>query len=224
MEAGCSYLKSSIGRKQIVAVTGLLLILFLVGHLAGNLLIYLGEEAFNNYAKKLSSLRPGLYLIEVGLFFIFLTHVYFTALLVLENRQARPIAYQTKKYKGGTPLATRLRVLSGIFLFAFIIWHLLDFTFIDKHGPRSFFNDGISHGLYGVVVNSFRDPIHSLLYVLAMMSLGLHLSHGVQSFIQTFGLNTPASATLIKKLSDVFAVCIALAYSSIPLFILLSKI
>src|SRR3989338_2519619 len=124
-----NFYATSIGKKQIVAVTGLLLILYVIVHLAGNLLIFVGPEAFNNYAKKLANLRPGLYVIEIGLLFIFLIHIYITAILVMENYQARGQRYSVYHSRGDRSLATRLMPYTGTLLFAFIIYHLLDFTF-----------------------------------------------------------------------------------------------
>ena len=215
-----TYCQSSIGRKQIVATTGLLLILFIIAHLAGNLLIYLGPEAFKNYAKKLASLRPGLYLVEVALAAVFIIHIYATTFLVLENIAARSQRYAITRIKGERSLATRLMPYTGVYLLLFLIWHLLDFTFVDKHGPQSFLH-GESYGLYGIVVNSFSDPVHSLLYVAAMMCLGLHLGHGVESFMQTFGINNPQCTPKIKAFSYWFGFLIAWGYSSIPIYVLM---
>lgn len=213
-------LKSSIGKKQIVAATGLVLILFVIGHLAGNLFIYSGAEGYNHYAQKLASLRPGLYWVEFLLFIIFITHLFVTALLVLENIKARPIRYASYKPSPDRSLAARLMPYTGTFIFLFVIWHLLDFTFIDKHGARSILADGQSYGLYGVVYNSFLNPVHSGFYILAMMCVGFHLAHGVQSFFQTFGFNHPVYFPWIKKISNAFGVLIALGYSLIPIYIL----
>ena len=214
------YYKSSIGKKQIVATTGLLLILFIIGHLAGNLLIYLGPDAFNNYAKKLASLRPGLYVIETFLLLMFLVHMYLTALLVLENIKARGQAYKVEKTEKDRSLASIIMPYTGTIVVIFVVWHILDFTFVDHLGPRSILKDGNSYGLYGVVYNAFSEPSHTFLYIVAMFALGLHLSHGVQSFLQTFGLNQPHTMPLIKNCSDAFALLIAISYSAIPLYIL----
>ncbi len=215
------YFNSSIGKKQIVATTGLLLILFVVGHLAGNLIIYLGPEAFNNYAKKLAGLRPGLYFVEVGLALVFLTHILVTALLIIQNIKARPVGYRVYGDSGERSFATRLMPYTGTFLLIFIIWHLFDFTFIDKHGSRSMLM-GHSYGLFGVVYNSFVDPIHSLLYILAMCCLGFHLGHGIESFAQTFGCTNLTSTPLIKRISYYSALIITVAYSSIPVYVFFS--
>ena len=215
------FLKSSISKKQVVAVSGLLLIIFLIGHLAGNLLIYLGPESFNAYAKKLASLRPGLYVVEVGLLAVFLIHIFVTVLVVLENIRAAGISrYAVSNSRGERSWSTKLRVYTGLFLFAFIIWHLLDFTFSDRYGARSIIGHK-SLGLYGLVYNSFLNPIHSALYILAMFCLGFHLAHGVQSCMQTFGFNHPKYSPMAKKVSNWFAFAITVGFSSIPVYVLI---
>ena len=220
MNFSVPFLQSSIGKKQTVAATGLVLILFVIGHLAGNLFIYFGPEAYNHYAKKLAGLRPGLYLVEFFLLIIFAIHLFVTALLVLENIKARPIRYLSYTPSPERSLAAKLMPYTGTIILAFIIWHLLDFTFADQHGPRSILSDGQSYGLYGVVYNSFLNPAHSALYILAMMCVGFHLAHGVQSFFQTFGFNHPVYFPWIKRISNAFGVLIALGYSLIPIYVL----
>ncbi|VAX36405.1 Succinate dehydrogenase cytochrome b subunit [hydrothermal vent metagenome] len=217
MNTCCQYFKSSIGKKQVVAITGLALILFLVGHLAGNLFIYIGPEAFNKYAKKLADLRPGLLVVEAGLAVIFCIHMWFTALLVMDNRNARPVKYLAKNYSEKSSLATRLMPFTGTLILAFVIWHLLDFTFSDHHGPLSMIH-GKDFGLYGVLFNSFGNPIHSLLYIIAMIAIGLHLSHAIQSIMQTFGCDK-FGAGRIQKVSNILGIFIGGAFASIPIFI-----
>jgi succinate dehydrogenase / fumarate reductase cytochrome b subunit len=213
----CFQWNSSITKKQIVAVTGLVLVLFIIGHLAGNLFIYGGPEAFNGYAKKLKGLGALLWVARGAILVIFLTHVSVTYLLVLENIKARG----SKRYQVDVPSiswAQRLMPYSGAYLFFYIIWHLLDFTFSDKHGLRSVIN-GHSYGLYGVVVNAFADPLHGLLYIMAMCFLGLHLAHGVESFIQTLGFDHARWAKGLKCFSECFALAVVVGYSSIPVYI-----
>jgi len=215
-----SYFRSSIGRKQIVAVTGLLLIGYLIIHLAGNLALFLGPEFFNGYAEFLSGLRPGITLIEFALFLVFVTHIYFTTTLVLENIRARSSGYAVKRNQGERSWATRLMPYSGTFLLAFVIWHIYDFTLVDKMGPRSFM-DGQSFGLYGIVYNSFVNPMHSTLYIIAMACLGLHLWHGVESFMQTFGWNDAKRVYTVRTISQWFAATMTLGFSSIPVYVML---
>jgi succinate dehydrogenase / fumarate reductase cytochrome b subunit len=214
------YLASSIGRKQIVAVTGLALILFLIGHLAGNLILFLGPEAFNAYAEKLAHLRPGLYVVEIGLLAIFLVHVYMTATLVLDNIKARGAGYRVKQTQGERSWAARLMPYTALAILAFVVWHLLDFTFVDKTGPRSMIN-GESLGLYGIVYNSFSDPFHSTLYIIAMVGVGLHLCHGVESCLQTFGLNNDASMKAVRSFSQWFAIAVSVGFSAIPVYVMI---
>lgn len=217
------YLRSSLGKKQITAATGLFLIGFVVMHLAGNLLIYLGAEAFNGYAHKLAGLRPGLYLIEFFLLAVFSIHLYLTALLVLENRRARPVGYNVSSAQDDDLFLARLMPWTGTVIVAFVLWHLRDFTFTDHEGARSLLRDGQSYGLYGVVYNSFADPLHSAAYILAMTALGIHLSHGIQSFAQTFGWNHPRYTPAVKKLSRGLGFLIAAGYSSIPIYVLIKS-
>ena len=110
---------------------------------------------------------------------------------------------------------------TGTFLFAFIIWHLFDFTFSDHEGPRSVMPTGVGLGLYGVVYNAFSNPWHSLFYIAAMGCLGFHLGHGIQSFFQTFGVNDSRWTPRIQKLSNLLGLLVAFGFSSIPVFVML---
>lgn len=217
------FYRSSIGKKQIVAVTGLLLISFVVVHLAENLLIYAGPAIFNKYVTFLQGLRPGLYLVEFLLLLIFIVHIWFTALVVWENINARKNRYVVYQPRGERSLATRLMPYTGTAILAFVIWHLLDFTFIDHHGPRSMIN-GESLGVYGVVYNSFADPIHGGLYILAVTAVGFHFMHGVQSFFQTFGFRHPKYTPVIRVVSTMLGVLIAVGFSTIPVYVWLDSI
>lgn len=220
MTSFLQYSQSSIGKKQIVAATGLLLVLFVIGHLAGNFFIYLGPEAFNGYADQLARLRPGLYLVEVVLAIVFFVHMWLTAVIVIENRLARPVGYAAAKSVGNRSLATRLMPFSGSVIIVFVIRHLFDFTFADQDGPLGILNDGNSYGLYGVLYNTLSNPLDSLFYIIAMMALGLHLSHGLQSFAQTFGLSRPGCLPVVQRFSNGMGILISVGYSSIPIYVL----
>jgi len=215
------YINSSIGKKQIIASTGLLLIGYVVFHLAGNLLIFAGPETFNVYAKKFADLRPWLSIVEGGLAAIFIIHMLVTALLIIENINARGKNYKIIKPPTRRSLATRLMPYTGTLILVFVIIHIRDFTLIDHHGPLSIMSDGKSYGLYGVVYNTFRDPTHSCFYIVAMMAVGLHLSHGMQSFMQTFGFVTDKNRKCIQWTSGVIALLVAYGFSSIPVYVLL---
>lgn len=210
---------NSIAKKQIVAITGLLLIIFLIGHLAGNFLIFAGPTVFNAYADKLAGLRPGLYVMEVMLAVIFVVHLSLTAMVVVENRRARRNTYAAYQRKGQRSLASRLMPFTGSAILIFLIWHLVDFTFSDHHGDRSILADGQSYGLFGVVYNSFLDPIHGALYIIAMFCVGFHLMHGIQSSFQTYGFNHPKYTPQIKQWSMAIGFLVAVLYSAIPVAI-----
>lgn len=214
-------LNRSVTKKQIVAVTGLLLIIFIIAHLAGNFFIFVGPQALNGYAQKLVSFGPLLKIAELVLFVFFGIHILITASLVLDNIRAKGgiNRYAVDNSKGPRWWETRLMPYSGTYLLIYLVWHLWDFQWANQEGPRSVIH-GISYGLYGVVVNSFKDPMHSWLYVLAMIFLGLHLAHGFESFIQTFGFNDNRFTPALKKFSRWFALGMMLGYSSIPLYVL----
>ncbi len=212
------YIKSSVGRKQIVAVSGLLLILFLIAHLAGNLLIFRGPDAINIYSHTLHSFGPIIRIIEFGLAAIFMIHIAFTAMVVIDNKKARPITYAGANGYPERSLATRLMPYTGTVLLIYIISHLFDFTLANPNGSDAFVN-GLNMGLYGLIVNEFRNPYAVLWYVIAMTSVGFHLVHAVQSLCQTFGWNHPRYTPIVKKISFVFGVGIALSFASIPLYV-----
>jgi succinate dehydrogenase / fumarate reductase cytochrome b subunit len=212
------YFSSSIGKKQTVAVTGFLLILFLIVHLAGNLLIYKGPEAINIYSHTLHSLGPLLWVMELGLTAIFVIHIVFTAMVVVENKKARPIAYSGKQGDTERSLATRLMPYTGTILLIYVISHLFDFTFADPTGADAFIN-GQNLGLYGLIVNEFSDPYHVLWYVVAMAAVGFHLVHAIQSLCQTFGWNHPTYTPFIKKMSLILGLLISISFAAIPVYV-----
>lgn len=210
---------SSITKKKIVATTGLMLIIYIIAHLAGNLWIYAGPEAFNDYGEHLAAFGPLLWAAEIGLLAVFFVHIWFTAQVVLENIKARGglNRYAVQKDKGNISLAVRLMPYTGTYIFVFVVWHLFDFKYADV--AYRYIN-GQNYGLYGVVVNAFKDPTHSALYIFAMCCLGLHLAHGTQSFMQTFGANDLKYAKAFKSISAWFALLIVVGYSSIPIYVL----
>ena len=191
---------------------------FVCGHLAGNMLIFAGPEMFNAYAAKLASLRPGLLLIEALLALIFILHIIVTITLVIENFRARGGGYEVKSDVGNRSLSARIMPYTGGIIFVYVLVHIWDFTF-DGFGAGGLIN-GEDFGLFGVVFNSFKSPLHSFLYILAMMALGFHLSHAIQSVFRTFGVCSDAVMSIIVKASIAIGVLIAILYSSIPAAIL----
>lgn len=207
---------------MIVAVTGVILILFIIGHLLGNLLIFLGPEWINGYSEHLHSLGPILWAIRVFLIIVVVAHIYYTIRLATENRAARRTRYQRREFVKAT-LASRTMVMSGLILLAFIVYHLLHFT-ARVTDPRflALPMDPLGHyDVYSMMVLGFSSPLISGFYILAMFLLCLHLSHGSSSFFQSLGLNNKKLTPRLAVLGRVFAWCLFVGYSSIPASVLL---
>ena len=221
----CAFVKSSIGRKIIVATTGLALVLFLAGHLTGNLLIFAGRDAFNDYAQFLHEVfhGSGVWIARAGLLVCFIAHLWFTILLTKENKSAR------KKYSHQAtvqaPKSSLIMIWSGLTILAFIIFHLHHFTVKAGTDYASFMQvmpDGSErHDAWKMVIVGFSHPLVVIFYLIAMTLLCSHLSHGVASIFQTLGLRTKKTAGPITLLSKAYAVVIYLGFISIPLAILL---
>ncbi len=202
----CSLLNSSIGKKIQVALAGLLLCGFLVTHLAGNLLLFVGEATFNRYAETLEH-NPLLIPAEIVLGGLFLIHIVLALKLKLENRAARPVAYLDAQSKGGRTAGSSTMAVTGTLVLAFLIVHIKTLKFGDD--PK---------GLYDLVLRMFGNPLYSGFYVVAMGGLMLHLSHGFQSAFQTFGVNHPRYTPLIKRVGAIFAFVIAGGFAFIPIW------
>ena len=213
----CAVVKSSIGRKIIVALTGLALVLFLAGHLAGNLLIYAGPDAFNEYAHFLHTFLHGMgvWIARIGLLVCLILHVWFTILLTKENKAARPKYAHDATVQA--PKSSRMMIWSGLTILAFIVYHLLHFTIridsnLAKMGETS---------PWHMVIEGFQNPPVVIFYLIAMTLLCSHLSHGVASIFQTLGLRSKKTAGPIKFISKAYAVIVYLGFISIPLAVLL---
>lgn len=204
----------SIIKKQIVAVTGLGMVGFLIAHLSGNFLFYAGPKAFNDYAAFLHSLGKLLWVARIGLIVMFIVHIIFTILLVIENKKARSKNYALYQNHGEKKsLAVKLMPYTGSILLAYVILHLIDFTFPDK--------TIYANGLYELVSITLSQPIHALWYMVAMACVGFHLSHGIQSVVQTFGISNKAIMKTTRKLSLSLGVAVGVGFGSIPLYIML---
>lgn len=207
------YVSSSIGRKQIVAKTGLMLCGFLIVHLAGNLLLFKGPEAFNAYAHALTANKLILWTAEVILIAIFGTHIGLALKLHLENRKARGgVDYAVNAQAGEMTIATKTMPISGIWTLVFLILHLIHFKFA---------NHDVHNGLFGVVHAHFQNIGWSLYYIVSMGILAGHVHHGLQSALQTYGLSHPRHSGLIKLVANVYAAIIFFGFSSLPVYLYL---
>ncbi len=214
---------NTVSRELLVAVSGLVLVLFILVHLAGNLILFRGPDAFNAYSQHLHELGLLLAAIRAGLIAAFVLHVVMTAWLVLANRAARTTRYAVQRTMGNTNFVKQTMIYSGLLILVFVLLHLYDFTFIDKAGPYSVVegrNTGQSLGLYGIVWNAFSNPLHSLLYIVAMAALGLHFSNAVSTIWVTLGVLSDAATAKANLAARVLGAAIAVAFSAIPLYVL----
>ncbi len=198
----------------MVAAAGILLCGFLVTHLAGNLLMFVGGDAFNTYAEALEH-NPLLPIAEIGLIALFVVHIILAYRATYLNRAARPEGYQVYKGKGARTAGSRTMAITGTVLLAFVIIHVATFKFKQFGG---FMGLPGEEGLFAHVLGWFANPWYAAFYVLAVGGLGLHLSHGVQSAAQTFGLNHPRYTPLIKKAGLAFAFLIFVGFASFPVY------
>jgi succinate dehydrogenase / fumarate reductase cytochrome b subunit len=220
-----AFFGSSVGKKMIVAVTGIILILFVVGHLLGNLQIFLGPDWINGYSEHLRELGPFLWAIRAFLLVTVILHIYFTILLAIENKRARKKNYVRKEHVKAT-FASRHMVVSGLVVLAFIIFHLLHFTG-RKFNPQFplLRNDPLNHyDVYSMMVYGFQNVYVSSFYMVGLFLLTLHLTHGSSSFFQSLGLNNKKLAPRLALGGRIFAWLLFIGYISIPIAVLLGFI
>lgn len=217
---------SSLGKKYLMAVTGFVMFLFVIGHLAGNLQIFLGAEAINRYGHFLQSNPELIWPARLFLVLMLVLHIWSAAMLSAENKAARPIPYREWKPVGST-YASRTMLMSGIIVFAFIVYHLLHFTvqvrYVNLTGQSfiDFMDPEKRHDIFKMMVVGFNNVWVSGFYILGVALLSLHLSHGASSMFQSIGWKSPVYGPFLDKASRLLAVAIFLGYSSIPVAILL---
>lgn len=220
-----AYWSSSIGKKFVVALTGAFLVLFLAGHLAGNMLIFVGPDAFNAYADQLHNMLngAGVWVARIVLLGAFVLHIAATIALTRQNRAAR------KQYEHKSTIqasrSSRLMILSGLTIIAFVIYHLLHFTARvgnEYNNPElySYMLDGQEvHNAWKMVIDGFSWWPATLFYLIAMVLLASHLTHGIQSIFQTLGWRSRKSAALIDTFAKGYTIVIFLGFISIPIAI-----
>jgi len=210
---------------MIVAVTGIILVLFVIGHLLGNLQIFIGPDWINGYSQHLRDLGPILWIIRAFLLGTVLLHIFFTILLARENRRARPQNYR-EKVNLKASFASRHMVASGLVLLGFIVFHLFHFTGHQFDARFSLLKpDPANHyDVFSMMVYGFQNPYISTFYIAGLFCLTLHLTHGASSFWQSLGLNNKRLAPRLELAAQVFAWLIFLGYTSIPVAVLLGLV
>lgn len=203
---------SSVGMKLIMAGSGVVMVGFLVAHLSGNLLVFLGAEALTEYAKGLRKLLPLLWCLRVGIILAVILHIASAIRLSVLNKRARPISYQKKKSIAASA-SSRSMLLSGLTILSFIIYHLAHLTFRVTH--KEFEALG-PFDLYDMMIISFSSPVLSLFYSISIILLMSHLNHGIGSFFQTLGINGPKITPVIRAGSQVLSTALCVGFLSIP--------
>jgi len=215
MTAKRSFWSSTIGRKVVMAVTGVILFGFVLGHMVGNLLLYRGAQALNDYAVWLREFAHGAFLpiARITLLVAVLAHIWSATSLTLASRAARPTRYRQWEPREST-YASRTMRWGGVIILLFVIYHLMHFTWGNAH--PSFVPGDVYHN----VVSGFAVPWVSAVYILAMLALGLHLKHGLWSMFQTLGVSHPRYERYAKAFAAVFATVIVLGNVSFPISVL----
>lgn len=200
---------SSIGKKLLMAITGLGFCGFLAVHLAGNLTIYGGKASFNSYSEHLHALEPLVTIAEWGLLTFAVVHVLTGAVLFYQNLKARPVRYSVNKSAGGRSLGSRTMPYTGILLLAFVIFHLINFHFADRTVTT----------IYTIVSGAFKHPAYVVVYIIAVAIAAVHVSHGFWSAFQTIGANHPKYMPLVRTIGTVFSLMVGIGFGAIPVYL-----
>lgn len=213
--------QSSLGKKYVMAITGLGLYIFVIIHMIGNLQVFFGPTRINEYAHTLKANPALLWTARLGLLVIALLHVTAALSLAYANRKARPINYAVGKPVAST-FAQRTIVVSGLILLAFILFHLAHFTLGYVNAQYLQFQDPLTgyQDVRRMMIEGFSNPLVVLFYIVSMGLLLLHLSHGVSSTFQSLGLRSKKTLGFFKRLAQVSALLLFLGNSAIPLAIL----
>jgi succinate dehydrogenase / fumarate reductase cytochrome b subunit len=226
MKAIANIFGSSLGKKYIMAVSGFVLFLFVVGHVVGNLQIFLGPEAINRYGHFLQSNVELLWPVRIFLLCMIGLHIWSAAKLSRENKAARPVPYANWNPTVAT-YASRTMLMSGLIVLAFIIYHLLHYTVLVRsvnftgQNFASFEDSQGRHDIFKMMVVGFKNPLASAIYIVGVALLCLHLSHGVSAMFQSIGWKNKVYGPCLDKSARVIAWLIFFGYISIPVAILL---
>ena len=213
-------LKSQVGRKILTGSTGIGLMIFIIGHLAGNLTLFGDAQAFNEYTYALESMGVLLYIVEAGLAFFFLLHAYIGISIWWNRRKARPEGYEKYQTKGGPShqsWASRSMIFTGIVLLVFLVIHIDTFKFGET---ATVVNDGTQmRNLQALVVETFQNPIYAFGYTFVMILLGFHLKHGFWSAFTSLTMKHKKYSAGIYTVGIIFAILMAVGFLFIPLYI-----
>lgn len=210
---------STNGKKAVMAVTGAILFVFVIGHMLGNLQVFEGPDKLNAYGRFLHGIPEILWAVRIGLLISVVLHIWASVELAVRKTQARPVAY-AKREAIVSSYASRTMYWSGPILLAFIIFHLLHFTAGVVHPGADFVEGDVYHN----VVSGFQVWYVSAWYIFSMILLGFHIRHGAWSMFQSLGMNHPRHTPVLQKAALLFSIIIVLGYISIPTSVLLGLV
>jgi succinate dehydrogenase / fumarate reductase cytochrome b subunit len=216
-------LSDSIGRKAVMAITGLIMVLFVVGHLLGNLTIFAGQDGINSYAEHLHALALIVWPTRAVLVLAVLLHATFAIQLALENRTARPTGYAVDRTLSAT-FAGRTMIYTGLIMATFVLFHLLHFTFRVTPGVVVGEDAQGRADVFTMVVSAFRNAPTALLYVAAMAALFLHLSHGAQSILQSLGLSNDKTRPPLGLSGRALSSILLVGFGAIPVLVFIGVV
>ena len=217
VKSTCQCFLATISQKQIVAFSGLGLAFFVLTHMTGNLLIFLGPQAYNEYGHALTS-NHLIYAAELGLIAMFIGHAFYATFLTWKNYRARDTKYAMRASGAkATPWLHRTLFAQGLILLVFVILHLITF----KYGPHYTVNygQGEIRDLFRLMVEVFQQPGYVAWYLVALLILGFHLSHGVSSTIQSLGINHPRYEKAIHRFGILYALIVMFGFIAQPVYI-----
>ncbi len=213
-----SYFSSTIGRKQMVGLAGIGLSGFVLTHMAGNLLMFVGPEAYNKYAHALTS-NPLIYAAEAGLLGMFVAHLIIALFLAFKNKKAKGSTYAVAGKKNKASFASKTMQYQGVVILAFLVWHLKTFKY-GTYYPANY--DGVvMRDLFRLMEESFAQPLYVVIYLIVLLILGTHLGHGLASSFQSLGLNGEKYDAKIKCIGKAYTVLVTLGFLLPPFYIYL---
>jgi succinate dehydrogenase / fumarate reductase cytochrome b subunit len=209
------FLSSSIGKKVVMALTGLGLVGFLIGHLVGNLTLFADDtgEAFNGYAHALES-NPALPIIEVGLLVLFIVHIVMALRVSKENRAARTQGYSVRNSMGNKTLGSSSMLITGLIIGVFLVIHIIDFRVPNWTGDID--------DLALAVKQRLATPLGAGIYMIGVIAVGIHVSHAFKSAFQSLGLNHPRYTPLIERAGLALAILLFIGFASFPILLFMS--
>ncbi|MBE0500051.1 MAG: succinate dehydrogenase cytochrome b subunit [Desulfuromonadales bacterium] len=212
-------MKSSVGRKILMAVTGLILVSFICVHLLGNLSLFAGADAINAYAHKLQSLGPIVWIFRLVMLAVLAVHVAYGVALTVENSSARPISYMQKVNEKST-FSSRSMIYTGVLILVFIVIHILHFTghfWVDNVDTLVVSSTGY-FDVYTMVIQGFNKVAFMLVYLIAMASVFLHIFHGIGSFFQTLGLANDSTLDYVGYFGKLASFVLVIGYFAVVIF------